>query len=329
MTAPLLEVRDLRKHFVTHGGLFSRARRVVRAVDGVSFAVAEGETLGLVGESGCGKSTLAKTLLFLEHPTSGEIVFGDVRLTEEEAKGLRRRAQIVFQDPYASLPPRMRVERILADPLVIHGLVDRSSRGKRVEQLLRDVGLKGDVARKLPHQLSGGQRQRVGIARALSVQPSLIVADEAVSSLDASVQAQILNLLKDLQGRHRLTYIFVSHDLGVVRYMSHRVAVMYLGEIVELAPADELYLRPLHPYTTALISAVPSLEERGRRRIRLRGEPPDPANPPSGCKFHPRCPLATELCAREAPPLREIERGRWSACHYAEEVPERMGRAAA
>ena len=329
MTEPLLQVRDLTKHFVTHGGLFSRARRVIRAVDGVSFAVDEGETLGLVGESGCGKSTLAKTLLFLERPTSGEIVFGGVRLTEEEAKGLRRRAQIVFQDPYASLPPRMRVERILADPLVIHGLADRSSRGKRVEQLLRDVGLKGDVRLKLPHQLSGGQRQRVGIARALSVQPSLVVADEAVSSLDASVQAQILNLLKDLQGRHRLTYIFVSHDLGVVRYMSHSVAVMYLGEIVELAPADELYLRPLHPYTTALISAVPSLEERGRRRIRLQGEPPDPANPPRGCKFHPRCPLATELCAREAPPLREIERGRWSACHYAEEVPKRMGRAAA
>ncbi|MGH3093531.1 MAG: ABC transporter ATP-binding protein, partial [Gaiellaceae bacterium] len=306
MTAPLLQVRDLTKHFVTQGGLFSRARRVIRAVDGVSFAVDEGETLGLVGESGCGKSTLAKTLLFLERPTSGEIVFGGVRLTEEEAKGLRRRAQIVFQDPYASLPPRMRVERILADPLVIHGLADRSSRGERVEQLLRDVGLKGDVTRKLPHQLSGGQRQRVGIARALSVQPSLVVADEAVSSLDASVQAQILNLLKDLQGRHGLTYIFVSHDLGVVRYMSHRVAVMYLGEIVELAPADDLYLRPLHPYTTALISAVPSLEERGRRRIRLEGEPPDPANPPPGCKFHPRCPLATELCAREAPPLREI-----------------------
>lgn len=328
MTPPLLEVRDLAKHFAVKMGMLSRARRVVRAVDGVSFAVKEGETLGLVGESGCGKSTLARTLLFLDPPSAGEILFEGTRLRECDARRLRRRAQIVFQDPYASLPPRMRVEKILADPLLIHG-VARGSIPERVRQLLNDVALKNDVADKLPHQLSGGQRQRVGIARALSVQPSLVVADEAVSSLDASVQAQILNLFKELQERHGLTYLFISHDLGVVKYMSHRIAVMYLGEIVELAPAGELYLRPLHPYTRALLSAVPSLRRRSGGRIRLPGEPPDPGNPPSGCKFSPRCPLATERCAAERPALREAAPGRLSACHYAEEVPARMGEEAA
>ena len=316
---PILEARDLRKHY----GL----RHAVRAVDGVSFAVERGETLGLVGESGCGKSTLARTLLLLEAPTSGEILFDGAPLTARHAKRLRRSAQMVFQDPYASLPPRMRVQRILADPLAIHGVASSEFPG-RVRRLLEEVGLKDDVARKLPHELSGGQRQRVGIARALSVDPALVVADEAVSSLDASVRAQILNLFKDLQARHDLTYLFVSHDLGVVRYMSHRIAVMYLGEIVELAPADELYAEPLHPYTMALISAVPSLVRRGRR-IRLPGEPPDPSKPPPGCKFHPRCPLATELCRVEHPPLREVAPGRLAACHYAEEVPVRMGSNAA
>jgi oligopeptide/dipeptide ABC transporter ATP-binding protein len=316
---PILEVRDLRKHY----GL----RHPVRAVDGVSFSVERGETLGLVGESGCGKSTLSRTLLFLDTPTSGEILFEGSSLTARDAKRLRRRAQMVFQDPYASLPPRMRVDKILADPLAIHG-VPRHEFRERVRRLLQDVGLKDDVARKLPHQLSGGQRQRVGIARALSVDPSLVLADEAVSSLDASVRAQILNLFKELQERHELTYLFVSHDLGVVKYMSHRIAVMYLGEIVELAPADELYREPLHPYTRALISAVPSLGRRGQR-IRLPGEPPNPSNPPPGCKFHPRCPLATELCRVEHPPLREVVPGRFAACHYAEEVPARMGTQAA
>jgi oligopeptide/dipeptide ABC transporter ATP-binding protein len=316
---PILEVRDLRKHY----GL----RHAVRAVDGVSFAVERGETLGLVGESGCGKSTLARTLLLLEAPTSGEILFDGALLTARDAKRLRRSAQMVFQDPYASLPPRMRVKKILADPLAIHGVASSEFPG-RVRRLLQEVGLKDDVARKLPHELSGGQRQRVGIARALSVDPALVVADEAVSSLDASVRAQILNLFKDLQARHDLTYLFVSHDLGVVRYMSHRIAVMYLGEIVELAPADELYAEPLHPYTTALISAVPSLVRRGGR-IRLTGEPPNPTDPPPGCKFHPRCPLATELCRVEHPPLREVAPGRLAACHYAEEVPLRMGSNAA
>jgi oligopeptide/dipeptide ABC transporter ATP-binding protein len=327
MSAALLEVRDLHKHFVD-AGFLGRRRAAVRAVDGVSFTIAHGETLGLVGESGCGKSTLARALLFLDPPTSGEIVFDGTRLTEADVRRLRVRAQIVFQDPYASLPPRMRVEKIVADPLLIHG-VERGTIPERVQQLLRDVGLKNDVARKLPHQLSGGQRQRVGIARALSVQPSLVIADEAVSSLDASVQAQMLNLFRDLQERHGLTYLFISHDLGVVKYMSHRIAVMYLGEIVELASADELYPRPLHPYTRALTSAVPSLGRRGGGRIRLPGEPPNPSDPPPGCRFHPRCPLADQRCRVERPPLRRIEEGRWSACHYAEQVPARMGEAAA
>jgi oligopeptide/dipeptide ABC transporter ATP-binding protein len=325
VSTPLLEVRELRKHFLEAGGV-GRRTRIIPAVDGVSFSITNGETLGLVGESGCGKSTLARALLFLDPPTSGEVLFEGVRLAEENVRGLRRRAQIVFQDPYASLPPRMRVEKILADPLLIHG-VPRAEISTRVVQLLRDVGLKDDVARKLPHQLSGGQRQRVGIARALSVQPALVVADEAVSSLDASVQAQILNLFKDLQERHGLTYLFISHDLGVVKYMSHRIAVMYLGEIVELATAGELY-RSLHPYTRALISAIPSLGRRGSARIRLEGEPPNPSDPPSGCRFHPRCPLADERCRRERPPLRRVAEGHWSACHYAEEVPARMGEAA-
>jgi oligopeptide/dipeptide ABC transporter ATP-binding protein len=319
VTAPLLEVRDLHKHY---GG-----RRPLRAVDGVSFAVLPGETLGLVGESGCGKSTLARALLFLDPPTSGDVLFDGTPLTGRDVKDLRRQAQIVFQDPYASLPPRMRVERILADPLVIHRVRKGDIPG-RVRQLIRDVGLKDDVARKLPHQLSGGQRQRVGIARALSVRPALVVADEAVSSLDASVRAQILNLFRDLQRTHDLTYLFISHDLGVVKYMSHRIAVMYLGDLVELAPAEELYARPLHPYTAALVSAVPSLQQRGSR-IRLPGEPPNPSDPPPGCKFHPRCPLATDLCRVERPPLREVAPGRRSACHYAEQVPARMGSAAA
>jgi oligopeptide/dipeptide ABC transporter ATP-binding protein len=325
VTTPLLEVHELRKQYL-EAGVVGRRRRVIPAVDGVSLSIASGETLGLVGESGCGKSTLARALLFLDPPTSGEILFEGVRLSETNARALRRRAQIVFQDPYASLPPRMRVEKILADPLLIHG-VPKAEISTRVLQLLRDVGLKDDVARKLPHQLSGGQRQRVGIARALSVQPALVVADEAVSSLDASVQAQILNLFKELQARHGLTYLFISHDLGVVTYMSHRVAVMYLGEIVELATAGDLY-RSLHPYTRALISAIPSLGRRGGARIRLEGEPPNPSDPPSGCRFHPRCPLADERCRRERPPLRRVAEGHWSACHYAEDVPARMGEAA-
>ena len=328
MSSPLLEVRDLRKHFPVDSGSLRRARRIVRAVDGVSFTIGRGQTLGLVGESGCGKSTLARSLLFLEPPTGGEILFDGARVGESDLRRLRGSAQIVFQDPYASLPPRMRVRRILADPLAVHG-VGRADLPERVAQLIADVGLRDDVMDKLPHQLSGGQRQRVGIARALSVEPALVVADEAVSSLDASVQAQILNLFKDLQSRHELAYLFISHDLGVVKYMSHSIAVMYLGEIVELAAAEALYAEPMHPYTRALVSAVPSVGRRAHGRIRLEGEPPNPAAPPPGCKFHPRCPLATDLCRVEHPPLREVAPGRLAACHYAEDVPARMGSHAA
>jgi oligopeptide transport system ATP-binding protein len=329
MDVPLLEVRDLRKHFDQGGtGVLGGRRRVVRAVDGVSLWVSQGETLGLVGESGCGKSTLARTILFLEPPTSGEVRFAGEPLTAESSRALRRSAQIVFQDPYTSLPPRMRVGDILADPLIIHGLEDRGERKERVFQLLVDVGLKPSDARKLPHELSGGMRQRVGIARALAVRPSLIIADEAVSSLDVSVQAQILNLLRDLQERHGLAYLFVSHDLGVVKYMSHRIAVMYLGKIVETASAGEIYARPLHPYTRALMSAAPSIYAPRRARVRLSGEPPDPSRPPSGCSFHPRCPIAQEVCARVEPPLVQWLPGRVAACHFALD-PRAEARAAA
>ncbi len=326
MTAPLLEVRDLVKHFnVRSAGLIGLGRRVVRAVDGVSFTIDEGETLGLVGESGCGKSTLARTILFLEEPTRGEILFQGQPLTAERVRELRRRAQIVFQDPYLSLPPRMKVSDIVGDPLQIHGLARGQALTDRVARLLIDVGLKPDDADKYPHELSGGQRQRVGIARALAVQPSLIIADEAVSSLDVSVQAQILNLLKDLQERHRLAYLFVSHDLGVVKYMSHRIAVMYLGQIVELTTTDELHRQPLNPYTRALLSAIPSIHRKGRRRVQLQGEPPDPGNPPPGCKFHPRCPIAQSICEKEEPALKEWRPGRLVACHFALEASEELG----
>jgi oligopeptide/dipeptide ABC transporter ATP-binding protein len=317
---PLLEVRDLHKAFASRRRFGGAARRV-RAVNGVSFEVHEGETLGLVGESGCGKSTLARTLMFLEEPTAGEVLFRGEHIQRGEAVRLRRSAQIVFQDPYTSLPPRMRIRRIVAEPLLIHRLADKSEIGARVERLLADVGLKADVANKFPHQLSGGQRQRVGIARALAVQPSLIIADEAVSSLDVSIQAQILKLMKDLQREHRLSYVFISHDLGVVKYMSHRIAVMYLGEIVEIADADELYRRSLHPYTRALMSATPSLTRR-TNRIVLEGEPPDPARPPTGCEFHPRCPMAQSICTGEDPELYEWLPNRLAACHFALEEKE-------
>jgi len=322
---PILEVRDLKKHFAGRSGMFGGPKKTVRAVDGVSFTVEQGETLGLVGESGCGKSTLVKTLLYLEVPTSGEVFYEGQRLTEKEAMRMRRKAQIVFQDPYTSLPPRMRVRDIIADPLLIHHLANRRSVRAQVNRLLEDVGLQPETGDQYPHQFSGGMRQRVGIARALSVQPSLVVADEAVSALDVSVQAQILNLFKDLQERYALTYIFVSHDLGVVKYMSHRIAVMYLGEIVELATTDELHARPLNPYTRALLSAIPSIHGDGRDRIRLQGEPPDPANPPPGCKFHPRCPIAQELCAQEVPQLKEWLPDHSVACHFALTEPGLAG----
>ncbi len=316
MTPPLLEVRELTKHYPVRKGLLGRERGAVRAVDGVSLTLAPGETLGLVGESGCGKSTLVKTLLFLEPPTGGEIRFSGEPVTAADAARLRRHAQIVFQDPYTSLPPRMRVAEIIADPLRIHGIGDRASIERRVRSLMQEVGLNPERGNDYPFQFSGGQRQRIGIARALAIEPSLLLLDEAVSALDVSVQAQVLNLLRDLQERRRLTYIFISHDLGVVRYMSDRIAVMYLGKIVEQGPAAELYDRPLHPYTRALVSAVPSLRRRGQR-IRLAGEPPKPTDPPSGCAFHPRCPMARPICSEQAPPLTEWLPGRLAACHFA------------
>lgn len=316
MTA-LLEVRHLKKYFPVRKGFLGRVTQYVQAVDDVSFTLEEGETLGLVGESGCGKSTLVQTILFLEQPTSGEIIFRGKVVSERDAYELRRQIQIVFQDPYTSLPPRMQVGDIIGDPLWIHRMGDRKTITSRVKQLLQEVGLKPERAREFPFQFSGGQRQRIGIARALSISPALVMADESVSALDVSVQAQILNLFKDLQAGHHLTYIFVSHDLGVVKYMSRRIAVMYLGKIVELAPSDALYREPLHPYSRALLSAVPALHRRRAARIRLLGEPPKPTNPPAGCRFHPRCFMAQEICSQVEPELKEWAPGRFAACHFA------------
>jgi oligopeptide transport system ATP-binding protein len=320
----LLEVSDLVKHFPVGGGFLGRTEGLVRAVDGVSFRIRRGETLGLVGESGCGKTTTGRCILQLERPTSGRIVFEGVELTalsQDQLRGVRRRMQVIFQDPYSSLNPRMTVGQILGEPLRVHNIVpDEAARAPRVGELLTQVGLHSQHADRYPHQLSGGQRQRVGIARALAMEPSLIVCDEPVSALDVSIQAQIINLLEELQTRLGLTYLFIAHDLSVVRHISDRVAVMYLGRIVELADRQALYEDPLHPYTRALLSAVPIPDpqlEAHRERVVLRGEVPSPLNPPSGCVFHPRCPIAVDRCAAAIPPLREIKPGHWAACHLA------------
>jgi oligopeptide transport system ATP-binding protein len=320
----LLEVRDLVKHFPVAGGLFGGRSGVVRAVDGVSFTIRRGETLGLVGESGCGKTTTGRCVLQLERPTSGAVVFEGRDLTQlsaAELRAVRRRIQVIFQDPYSSLNPRMTVGQIIAEPLAVHGIV-RTAAGRRdrVGELLRHVGLLARHAERYPHQLSGGQRQRVGIARALAVEPSLIICDEPVSALDVSIQAQIINLLEDLQSEFGLTYLFIAHDLAVVRHISDRIAVMYLGHIVEVADRKALYDEPLHPYTRALLAAVPipdpELEAR-REHVVVRGEVPSPLNPPSGCVFHPRCPIAVDRCRVDVPPLREVKPGHWAACHLA------------
>ena len=317
----ILEVRDLVKHFEVGGGLLGGPPGVVKAVDGVSFAIRRGETLGLVGESGCGKTTTGRCILQLERPTSGQVLFEGVDLTklgQVELRAVRRRVQVIFQDPYSSLNPRMTVGQIIAEPLGVHGIVpERRAREARMKSLLDRAGLLPAMALRYPHELSGGQRQRVGIARALAMEPSLIVCDEPVSALDVSIQAQIINLLEELQAEFGLTYLFVAHDLSVVRHISDRVAVMYLGKIVEITDRKSLYDNPLHPYTKALLSAVPIPDpavEAGRERTVLGGEVPSPLNPPPGCVFHPRCPIAIDECRRAVPELREIRPEHRVAC---------------
>ena len=321
-SSTLLRVAGLKVHFPVKKGLFSAVKAHVKAVDGVSFTIEPGETLGLVGESGCGKSTLGRAIVKLVRPTAGTIQFeeNDVSLLAGgQMKAVRRGMQMIFQDPVNSLNPRMTVEEIIGEALDIHRLAGSAqARRNRVRELLKAVGLNEAHAERYPHEFSGGQRQRVGIARALAVEPKLIICDEPVSALDVSVQAQIINLLQDLQRDRSLAYLFIAHDLAVVKHISRRIMVMYLGKIVELAPAQIVIERPLHPYTQALISAVPEVDpESKRQRILLSGDVPSPINPPSGCPFHPRCPVAEARCKVERPALREISPGHWAACHLA------------
>ncbi len=319
--APLLKVENLVKHFPIKGGLLARTVDKVHAVDGVSFELQAGETLGVVGESGCGKSTTGRCILRLIEPTSGEVTFQGQSVThagKEELRALARDMQIIFQDPYASLNPRMTVSAIIGEALTIHKLTKtRQEYDARIVQLLETVGLSADHMRRYPHEFSGGQRQRIGIARALAVDPKLVVCDEAVSALDVSIQAQVINLLEDLRAQFNLTYIFIAHDLSVVEHISHRVAVMYLGRIVEIAPAQLLYTNPLHPYTEALLSAVPIPDPKvKRKRIMLQGDVPSPIHPPPGCHFHTRCPIAKKgLCDVEKPELKQSAPGHWVSCH--------------
>ena len=322
MGEDLVEVEDLHMYFpVTSGVLFQRKIADVKAVDGISFTVRKGETLGLVGESGCGKSTTGRALLQLYRPTSGTVKFAGDELNNVKGRALRayrRRMQMIFQDPYSSLNPRMSVASIISEPMVIHGLYKGNERTERVEAILDQVGLNPYFAKRYPHEFSGGQRQRIGVARALAVEPEFIVLDEPVSALDVSIQAQIINLLEDLQTEYNLTYLFIAHDLAVVRHISDRVAVMYLGKIMELAESNELYENPLHPYTRALLSAVPITDpeiERTRERIILVGDVPSPLRPPPGCVFQTRCPIAIDECREVIPEFREAEPNHWVACH--------------
>jgi len=325
-TGALVRVDDLRKYFSSSSGLFNRKSYVVRAVDGITFEIQRGETLGLVGESGCGKSTTGRAILQLHRPTSGEVFFKGNELTKMssgELRQLRTGMQMIFQDPYASLNPRHPISKIIAEPLVIHNMMKGNELHARVAELLTLVGMDPGYMRRFPHEFSGGQRQRIMIARALSLNPEFIVCDEPISALDVSIQAQVVNLLQGLQEQLGLTYLFIAHDLSMVKHISHRIAVMYLGKIVELTTSRELFRDPLHPYTQSLISAVPipnpRLEEK-RVKIILMGEPPSPANPPPGCTFHPRCALAMDLCKSKIPEFREIHPGHYIACHLADDI---------
>nr|WP_274380970.1 dipeptide ABC transporter ATP-binding protein [Desulforadius tongensis] len=315
----MLEVKNLTKYFPVKKGLFGRAGSVVKAVDGVNFKIYPGETMGLVGESGCGKSTTGRVILRLLEPTAGEIYFKGkniLNLPNEEMRRLRQKMQIIFQDPYASLNPRMTVGQIVGEPLKVFGLASGAELEKRVQKLLEYVGLAGYHARRYPHEFSGGQRQRVGIARALALNPELIICDEPVSALDVSIQSQVLNLLKDLQREFNFAYLFIAHGLNVVKHMSDRVGVMYLGQMVELADAKELYSTPLHPYTQALLSAVPVPDPKvKKKRIILKGDVPSPVNPPSGCRFHTRCFKCLDICSRQQPEFKEVKPNHWVACH--------------
>ena len=318
----LVQVRGLKKYFpITQGVLIQREIGAVKAVDDVSFDIYRGETLGLVGESGCGKTTTGRTLIQLYKPTDGQVLFEGkdlAQLKNKDLRSLRKRMQMIFQDPYASLNPRWTISRIIGEPLRVHRIDGGTSNLERVEELLETVKLNTNYMNRYPHEFSGGQRQRIGIARALASNPVFIVCDEPISALDVSIQAQIVNLLEDLQEQLGLTYLFIAHDLSMVRHICNRVAVMYLGVIIELASRDDLYDQPLHPYTQALLSAVPVPDPRitrARKRIILEGDPPSPANPPSGCRFHPRCPIAVDRCRSEQPQWREAAPGHWVACH--------------
>jgi len=321
----LLEVKNLKMYFpITQGIIIQRHVGDVKAVDGLDFFIRRGETLGLVGESGCGKSTTGRAILQLYRPTAGQVLYDGSDLCKmkgETLRRMRRRMQMIFQDPYASLNPRMTVGNIIGEPMEIHNLARGKEKQEKVQHLLEIVGLNPYMANRYPHEFSGGQRQRIGVARALALQPELIICDEPISALDVSIQAQVINLLEDLQSQFHLTYLFIAHDLSVVRHISNRVAVMYLGVIVELASRDEIYLSPLHPYTQALLSAVPipdPIVEERRKRIILQGDVPTPVNPPSGCHFRTRCPIAEALCAEQKPEFRELKPGHFVACHFAE-----------